>query len=60
MALGGWYELARLYATTLAHYRKLYAIPGWKAHALHQVNLMAKADPDLWGMLPAEVMEGVK
>lgn len=49
-----------IYATTLAHYRKLYAIPGWKAHALHQVNLMAKADPDLWGMLPAEVMEGAK
>ncbi len=48
------------YAATLAHYRKLYAIDGWKAHALHQVNLMAKENPDLWGMLPAEVMEGVK
>lgn len=45
------------YAATLAHYRKLYAIDGWKAHAVLQVNLMAKANPDLWGMLPAEVME---
>lgn len=48
------------YAETLAHYRKLYAIDGWKAHALHQDNLMAKANPDLWGMLPAEVMEWAK
>ena len=23
-------------------------------------DLMAKANPDLWGMLPAEVMEGAK
>jgi hypothetical protein len=45
------------YAATLAHYRKLYAIEGWKAYALHRVNQMAKADPDLWGMLPAQVME---
>ena len=48
------------YSATLAHYRKLYAIPGWKAHALHQVNLMARQYPDFWRMLPAEVMEGAK
>jgi len=46
------------YAVNLAHYRKLYAIDGWRDYALHQVNQMAKANPDLWGMLPAEVMEG--
>lgn len=48
-----------VYAETLAHYRRLYAIAGWKAYALHQVNKMAKADPDLWGMLPAQVIEAV-
>lgn len=48
------------YAATLAHYRKLYAIEGWRDYVLHRVNQMAKADPDLWGMLPAQVVESAK
>lgn len=49
-----------IYADLLAHYTALARCPSCKAYAWHRVNEMAKADADLFGMLPADVMEGVK
>lgn len=49
-----------IYASILAHYTAMARIPGAKAYAWGRVNEMAKADPDLWGMLPAQVMEAAR
>lgn len=49
-----------IYADLLAHYTALARCPSCKAYAWHRVNEMAKEDALLWGMLPAQVLEGAK
>lgn len=48
------------YADTLVYYTALARCPAWKAYAWHRVNEMAEQDANLWGMLPAQVLEGSK
>lgn len=48
-----------VYADTRDWYIAMAKRPGWDKYAWRRVNDMAK-DDELWKMLPADVLKGVK
>ena len=47
-------------ARSVAHYTQLAESPGWKAYVWHQVQQMARDDPQTFGTLPALLVKAMK
>jgi hypothetical protein len=52
-------NFAEHHAELLAHYVTLAKIPGFKAHAWHRVQELARLHPVLYGELPRLVTEAM-